>query len=219
MYSSTPTPINNTVKSMASTRQNINVFFNSEKDTEYKKIEGYKDPEKYLGRVVANPELVGREYKIKFEKETIIQPYMWFNDRIVEIEPLTKPSVKPTSLNKPNFASMDALNKGTIGSTPYTSTVLESNIPSAVSKESKEVSTELKENNWVDVANSNENAANENNWVQVKKGNKLKGTFGGKSRKKFKKITKIKMNKMTKRTKRNKRTKITKKTKKTNPKK
>jgi len=174
MYSSTPTPINTTVKSMASTGQNLHIFFNSEKDTKYKKIEGYKDPEKYLGKVLVNPELVGREYRIKFEKETITQPYMWFNDRIVEIEPLPKPNVSKSSLNKPNAgASMGLSNKVSMVQNPSIrsmSTALEASVSSAV-----------KENNWVNVANSNENIANENNWVQVKKQNKQnKGTFGGK---------------------------------------
>ena len=193
MYSSTPTPINTTVKSMASTGQNINVFFNSEKDTKYKKIEGYKDPEKYLGKVIVNPESVGREYIITFEKETITKPYMWFNDRIVEIEPLVKPSVSKSSFNKPNVgASMGSSNKVSMVQNPSMSTALEASLPSAV-----------KENNWVNVKNSNENVANENNWVQVKKRNtQNKGTFGGKSRKKGSKrqIKSKKIKRLSKRT-------------------
>lgn len=135
MYSSTPTPINITIKTMASTGQGINTFFDSKKDTKYKKIEGYKDPEKYLGKVLVNPKLVGREYEIKFEKETITQPYMWFNDRIVEIEP---PENK-TKLSK----SVRALNKGAENLAASTSTALEASVPVT------------NENNWVQVKKRN----------------------------------------------------------------
>jgi hypothetical protein len=111
MYSSTPQPINTSVKSMASTGQTINVFFNSSKDTVYKKIAGYKTPEQYLGKVIQDPILIGREYKIRFEKDTFTEPYMWFNDRIVETEiPNFQKKSSLSAVNKPTL-NIRALNK------------------------------------------------------------------------------------------------------------
>ena len=73
-----PRPINQNIKNLESSKQNINEYFNTSNNTCYHILDNRTGLYKYLGKVTSNPVFAGREYTIRFEKDYYTDSYAWF---------------------------------------------------------------------------------------------------------------------------------------------